>query len=182
MVSLTIMEVLKKVDTRSLSNNYEFCSFNSATGKYVIRNNAYEKVIVALKKSTRSMLASSEDTKITRYYQKKSGSNEIILAQLIELLELASVQISTGSNPEFFIRVNSPYAIERIIKNTEYVSRTVAMVGVLHKESVNFMEYFFTKLHDDESRWSFIEKYFLGMVDASEIKKAIEELAPGNKQ
>ena len=125
------------------------------------------------------MLSSSEESEITRYYQKTTGSNEVIVAQLIELLEIADVQISTGSSPEFFIRVNSPYAIERIIKNPRYVSRTVATVGVLHKESVYFMEYFFTKLHNDATRWQFIENYFLGMIDSQKIRKTLEETSEG---
>ncbi len=174
MIALTIMEILKKVDTKSLYS-FGFSSFNSATGKYIIRNNSYEKAIVKLKQSARSMLSDSEASKITRYYQKTTGSNEVIVAQIIELLEIAEVKISTGSSPEFFIRVNSPYAIENIIKNPRYVSRTVALVGILHKESVKFMEYFFTKLHDDEARWQFIENYFLGMLDAKEIKNSLND-------
>lgn len=78
----------------------------------------------------------------------------------------------SGTNPEFFIRVNNPYAIERIINNSNYVSRTVALVGQKHKESCGFMSYFFTKLSTDTERWDFIERYFLGQVEPMEIKQS----------
>src|SRR5690606_18438201 len=118
--------------------------------KYVIRNNSYERSIRILKRCVMAMLADVNETKAVRYAQNKLGSNEVIVAQLIELLELADVKISSGQNPEFFIRVNNPGAIERIINNKSYVSRTVIAVGKRHKESAQLMEYFFTSLESDE--------------------------------
>ena len=87
---------------------------------------------------------------------------EILIAQLLEILELSDVKISNGNNPEFFIRVNSPSAIENIIRNKTYKSRTVSLVEKKHKESCALMENFFAKLSTDKERWDFIEQFFLG--------------------
>lgn len=164
MLGATIFELLHRVDNNSLTNTYGFSSYNSATGKYVVRNGSYERSIRTLKNCAKAMLSNTEDTKAVRYTQNKIGSNEVIVAQLIEQLELADVKIASGQNPEFFIRVNSPSAIEKILNNKKYLSRTVYSVGEKHKESSQLMEYFFTALETDKERWDFIEKYFLGLL------------------
>lgn len=175
----SIIELLKRVNTGSLTNTYGFSSYNSVTNKYTIRNNSYERSIRVLKRCAMSMLANVNDTKAMRYAQNKMGSNEIIVAQLIELLELADVRISSGQNPEFFIRVNNPSAIERILNNKSYNSRTVMAVGRRHRESAQLMEYFFTRLSSDQQRWEFIERYFLGMLETdSTLLEFIDQQKP----
>lgn len=169
MLGSTIIMLLKRVETNSLSDTYGFSSYNSITNRYVIRNNGYDRIIRILKNCAKSMLANTNQTKTYQYCQNKTASNEVIIAQLIEILELADVKMSSGQNPEFFIRVNNPGAIERIINSRSYMSRTVRMVGERHKESAKLMEYFFTQLKDDEERWNFIEEYFLGLLDINEI-------------
>ena len=94
-----------------------------------------------------------------------TDDRQITMGQIMELLEAADCKILSGSNPEFFVRVNNPYAIERIITNPTYVSQTVALVGKKHRESYELMGYFFDSLHTDAERWDFIEKYFLGQLD-----------------
>lgn len=173
MLSTSVIEMLKRVDTKSLSNTYGFASYNSVTNKYVIRNNSYERNIQMLKRSARSMLSNVDDTRTVRYCQNRVDSHEIIIAQMIEILEIAEGKISSGSSPEFFIRVNSPYAIEKVINNGNYKSRTVGLVAERHFESAKLMEYFFRVLKSDSDRWNFIEQYFLGLLDIKEIEEAI---------
>lgn len=172
MLGSTIIELLKRVNTGSLTNTYGggFASFNAVTSMYIIRNSSYERIIQTLKRCAMSMLSNVDETKSYRYVQNKMGSNEVIVAQLVELLELADVKISSGQNPEFFIRVNSPSAIERVLNNKSYYSRTVRTVGEKHKESSRLMEYFFTELNSDYERWEFIEKYFLDLLDMDMIE------------
>jgi hypothetical protein len=110
------------------------------------------------------MLTGDSKTKAVRYTTKLTDDKQIIVGQLLELLEIAECKISSGSNPEFFVRVNNPYAIEKIINDASYVSRTVALVGEKHRASYELMGYFFEELKTDKERWDFIEKYFLGQL------------------
>ena len=90
------------------------------------------------------------------------------MCQLLQLLEIADCKISSGSKPEFFVRVNNPYAIERIVNNSSYTSKTVELVADKHKESYELMGHFFEKLTSDTERWDFIERYFLGRLEVDD--------------
>lgn len=164
MVASSFMHLLARVDASSMFNAGNFFEYNSATNKFVIKNTSYEKRLYSLKKTVRIMLADDRKTKTVRYSTKLTDDKQVILGQIIELLEAAECKISSGSHPEFFVRVNNPYAIERINSNQSYVSRTVSLVGEKHKESYELMGYFFEKLNTDDERWDFIEKYFLGQL------------------
>ncbi|HSX07117.1 MAG TPA: DEAD/DEAH box helicase [Candidatus Saccharimonadia bacterium] len=164
MVAASFMHLLTRVDLGNSFFASNFFEYNSVTNKYALKNTTYERRLYALKKTVRIMLADDTKTKTVRYATKVANSKEIIIGQLMELLEVAECKISSGSNPEFFVRVNNPYAIEKIISNPSYVSRTVALVGEKHKESYELMGYFFEKLNTDDERWGFIERYFLGQL------------------
>ena len=161
MVASSFMHLLARVDASSMFNAGNFFEYNAATNKFVIKNTSYEKRLYSLKKTVRVMLADDSKTKTVRYSTKLTDDKQVILGQIIELIEAAECKISSGSHPEFFVRVNNPYAIERINNNQSYVSRTVSLVGEKHKESYELMGYFFEKLNTDDERWDFIEKYFL---------------------
>lgn len=164
MISSSFMYLLARVDTNSMFNSGNFFEYNSITDKYVIKNTSYERRLYSLKKTVHIMLADDTKTKAVRYSTKMSDDKQVIVGQVMELLEAAECKISSGTNPEFFVRVNNPDAIERIINNPSYISRTVTLVGDKHKESYELMGYFFENLNTDEERWDFIEKYFLGQL------------------
>lgn len=165
MIASSCMYLLARIDANSSFFTLNFFEYNSATNKYIIKNTSYEKRLYALKKTIQMMLADDSKTKTVRYTTKVADDRQIIAAQMIELLEAADCKILSGSNPEFFVRVNNPYAVERIVSNASYVSRTVALVGKKHKESYELMGHFFENLTSDEERWDFIERYFLGQLE-----------------
>jgi len=169
MVSTSFIHLLARVDANNMFNAGNFFEYNSITNKYIIRNTTYESRIISLKKIIRVMLADDRKTKTVRYSSKMTDDKQIIVGQIIELLEAAECKISSGSNPEFFVRVNNPYSIEKIVNNSSYASRTVKLVGDKHRESYELMGYFFEKLNSDQERWNFIEKYFLGQLDDIDI-------------
>lgn len=169
MVAASFMYLLARVEENNNFNFSNFFEYNSVTNKYVIKNTSYERRLYALKKIANIMLADDTKTKTVRYSTKMTDDKQIVMGQLMELLEAADCKISSGSNPEFFIRVNNPYAIERIVNNPTYVSKTVALVGKKYRESYELMGYFFDGLHTDTERWDFIEKYFLGQLDGSPV-------------
>lgn len=98
-----------------------------------------------------------------------TGQNKLIVSQLLELFELAKCKILAGNDAEIFIRINNDQAIDRILHNPYYHSYTVKSVKKKHEDSCRLMQYFFTELEGDKERWDFIEKYFLGQIDADKI-------------
>jgi hypothetical protein len=93
---------------------------------------------------------------------KVSTSKQILIAQLLEMLHFASYEVISGERPEYFVRVNSIYAIERITKANDYHSPMVSLSWKKHQESIHIMEKFFEELETDKERWDYIEKYFIG--------------------
>ncbi len=164
MVAPQIMYLLQKIELHGF-HNHNFTIYDSQKNMFFIKNTSFSQRIYLLKKATRSMLINDSARNVIRYTRSGLNSPEIIAAQFLESLELVDTKISEGSKPEFFVRVNSPYAIERIIKDDRYRSKTLRLVNEKHEESCDLMTYFFTKLHGDAERWDFIEKYFLGKLD-----------------
>lgn len=93
---------------------------------------------------------------------KVSNSEQMLLSQLLQVFKLATYDVVSGDVPEYFIRVNSVSAIDRILNKPNYHSEMVQLVRNRHEESIKIMRYFFTKLDDDKDRWDYIEKYFAG--------------------
>jgi len=166
MLAQSIIHILNRVPISNFTQS-SFATYNSQTDKWNIQNKTYEirlRRIIGLSykflpaESTQTVLFTGADLE---------DNLVIILAQILEILELADVEISAGNSPEFFIRVNSPGAIETIVRNKSYKSKTVGLVDSKHKESCRLMEKFFTELTNDEDRWNFIEQFFLGKTDFS---------------
>ena len=86
---------------------------------------------------------------------------KVLVAQFLEAFSLAKYDVRSGERPEFFIRVNSIKAIEKILNNTYYKSNMVELVNQRHNDSVNMMTHFFKDLKTDVERWNYIEKYFV---------------------
>ena len=87
----------------------------------------------------------------------------LVAVQILELFDLVTYSLQNGERPEFFIRINSEKAIQKVLDKKDYHSQTLDTVRDMHYSSVDFMTYFFEKLSDNESRWNFIEDYFLGV-------------------
>lgn len=164
MVAPQIMYLLHKIELNGF-NNHSFANYDSKKDMFIIKNNSFSQRIYILKKAVRNMLRDDNARRVVRYTRSGLASPEVIAAQFLESLELVDTKISEGSNPEFFVRVNSPYAIEKVLDNERYRSRTLRLVHEKHEESCDLMTYFFTKLKSDEERWDFIEMYFLGKLD-----------------
>ena len=164
MLAQSIIHILNRVPISNFIQS-PFATYNSQTDKWNIQNMTYETRIKRIVGSAYRSLP-PESTQTVRFTGADLKSNlDLLLAQLLEILELADVKISAGNNPEFFIRVNSPSAIEKIVRNKSYTSKTVSLVDYKHKESCRLMEKFFTELISDEDRWNFIEQYFLGKTE-----------------
>lgn len=177
MVAPQIIYLLQKIELHGF-NNHNFTNYDSQKDMFFIKNNSFTQRLYILKRAVRNMLSDDSARREIRYTRSGLNSPEVIAAQFLESLELLDTKISEGSNPEFFVRVNSPYAIEQILNDDWYRSPTLRLVNEKHEESCDLMTYFFTKLNNDTERWGFIEEYFLGRLDdqldriRGEIRKA----------
>lgn len=176
LLAQSIIFILNNVPVSNL-NSSKFATYNSQTEKWNIQNSTYEVRIKRIVKQALSVF-NLKSNKSVMYVPANSNSKNnnltILLAQIVEILELADVEIRSGDSPEFFIRVNNPNAIEKVIRNKYYQSNTVELVRKKHIESTQIMEYFFTVLKFDDERWDFIEKYFLGQIDVDNLSNYIE--------
>lgn len=177
LLAQSIIYILNNVEIGNFDQR-KFATYNSQTDKWNIQNATYETRIKRLISQAKKSLDPSNKESIRYISSKNANKNMTVLfAQLLEILELAEVNIISGDNPEFFIRVNNPQAIEEIISNKFYKSKTIQLVNKKHKDSTKIMEYFFTILETDSERWDFIEKYFLGQLDVGALgtERKLEE-------
>ena len=113
---------------------------NSSTGKYTLSSicNLKEKIKLINNEFDREysgvMQASRRPFLIP--ISKAADSKQILIAQLLEMLHLATYETISGARPEYFIRVNSIYAINRVINNSSYQSQTVAQSWRRHEDSI----------------------------------------------
>ena len=164
-IANSIIPLLEQVPTRSLFYS-KFTTYNQVAGHYLVKSINYRRNISKLKTAANNLLKYETRKIIVKPKHKKVFDSDFIICQLIELLELAECKIYSGEKPEFFVRVNNPLVIEKIINDEHYFSKTVSNIDKKHKESCFLMKYFFTKLKTDQERWGFIEKIFLGQTDA----------------
>lgn len=147
-----------------------FMKYNSQKEKYSIVNSTYDRMISNITKALKKFLKDSmhSKTKFAVLNKDETSTNNmrsdylLIGVQLLELFDLVSYTYQAGDRPEFFVRVNSAYPINKIVNDSQYSSKTLELVRNLHCESVGLLKYFFEKLNSNTERWDFIEKYFLG--------------------
>lgn len=172
LLAQSIIYILNNIETGNFAPK-DFATYNSQTDKWNIQNASYEIRIKKIIKQAKLSLIS--DTIAIQISAKNSNKDiRVLLAQILEILELAEVNIRTGDNPEFFVRVNNSNAIEKIINDKFYKSKTVELVKEKHDNSTKIMEYFFTQLSTKKDRWDFIEQFFLGQLDFQDIEKQKE--------
>ena len=164
-----LVEIMNNFNSTSkFSAGYVF-KYNASNERYsLISINSFRKKISDFKYQCKKMFGSvmNANRKVFLIGQKKAldhKSNEVMMAQLLETFKLATYEVTSGDIPEYFIRVNSVTAIEKILDTTDYESEMVKLVRFRHEESKRIMTYFFTELNDDKERWDYIERYFAGV-------------------
>ena len=179
-VASSFIPMIEKIDPyKNTIVKRPFSRYNSQTDKFMINTSSYEDRIQRLKHCIKKFIFG--DRRSMSKCVSPSDKMTIITTQLIELLELAFCSITAGDKPEFFIRVNNAYTIEKIVNNPNYMSRSVANVRKKHNDSCVLMKYFFTGLNSDADRWNFIERYFLGHIDEDEMTSIKDQLHITNK-
>lgn len=166
-----LLNILISVDRNITFGKTKFCEYNSQTNKYHIVSSYYSRLIYDLKKEIKAYFSNNllecERVSIidsTKDSNKKMRKNMLLVAvQILELFDLITYNLQNGDRPEFFIRINSEKAIQRVLEKKDYHSQTLDTIRDMHYSSVDFMTYFFEELNSNEDRWNFIEDYFLGI-------------------
>lgn len=96
--------------------------------------------------------------------KKKDMARMFAMLGLFESIDLLNYTVQGGENPEIFVRVNSYYHLQNITRDyVGYNNIILRNVKERHENSVRFLDYLFTNIGDQSSRfWDFIESYFLG--------------------
>lgn len=170
------IEVINNYKANEQFNNNVVFKYNAATQRYIVQsvnllrrrinyiiNDCREKFQNVLQSNIKVFLigSSSQGNDVGNSIQMK-------IALLLETFGLATYKVVSGERPEYFIRVNSVTAIEKIIDNQFYQSEMVQLVKFRHSESIRIMKKFFMELKTDKERWDYIEKYFSGMLKENE--------------
>ncbi len=166
-----LLNILISVDRNTTFGKTKFCEYNTQTNKYYIISAYYNRLIYSLKNEIQTYFSADllESERISiidsgKDAGKKMRKNLLLVAiQILELFDLVTYSLKNGDRPEFFIRVNSENALQKVVENKEYHSQTLDAIRDMHYASVDYMTYFFENLKTNEERWNFIEDYFLGI-------------------
>ena len=166
-----IITILNNVQGKSSFAGGNIIDFNHTTGKYAIKSKAaidrnIKKFSSELYIAFKGSWENTSKTFLVSLKKNRSNSdivleNKVLIAQFLEAFSLAKYDVRSGERPEFFIRVNSIKAIEKILSDPYYKSSMVELVNNRHNDSVTMMTHFFKDLETDKERWDYIEKYFV---------------------
>ena len=150
---------------------------NDDTETYQISNGSIRTLAESIirKSGLMKKLRNIESEEYSQFMSDKSES-DMNLLKLLSLLDLVSFEILGGNSPEIFIRLNAPDKIKNIVEDRMiYKNRYVELAKEKHYRSVKIIDYFFRNFDDDDDRWDFIERYFLGEDLEAEIDSKINE-------
>ena len=133
--------------------------------KYSLSNGAFKELL--RKPITKSSLISRfdrcEGKTFSIFMPLQPKGHDSIALKLISLFDYATYEVAGGEQPEIFIRLNDPEKVRRIVDGEiKYQNNYITKAREKHKRDVNVLRKFFTGKMDNDERWKFIEKYFLG--------------------
>ena len=126
------------------------------------------------------------DEKYSSFMSLASDEDSSIALKLLSIFDYITYEVTGGSEPEIFIRLNDPAKVRSIVNGNLYYSNNyVTKAKLKHERDIEILKRFFTKLEGDQSRWDYVEDYFLGhdvlegmkmlTVKPIDMKKAIDK-------
>lgn len=94
--------------------------------------------------------------------EKDRNKDLIKLAYLIESFQIGNYELSGGTYPQIFMRINDPFKVVALSKDYNYSNVILEDIDNRQKLSISIMERFFTDKSTNDDKWNFIENYFLG--------------------
>lgn len=157
------------IQWKRVKNEYQYLVRGGS--KYLFEFNVYQKTIFRL-------FSNNETNKAFRYVTNRHANavKYSRLGYLFEILDIGLFEIKGGENPMVFIRINDPKRVERDA-NIYYKNSILKKTKDRHYLSNQIFDHFFLRYFDNDTRWTFIEDFFLGN-DVDELK----EIYPGEEQ
>lgn len=149
---------------------------NNEIIKYQISNGRIRELgMQILKKSTLlKKMALTSANELSNFYNENVADENLL--KLLSLLDLIMYEVEGGSEPEIFIRLNAPDKIKNIVEDKIiYRNRYAELAKEKHYRSTKILDYFFRHFDNSQNdkRWDFVEKYFLGENVEEEIESPV---------
>lgn len=158
-----------KTDTflQTKSNEFGDLSFR-------VINSAYIKIKYLVIKKFNSMITDRDNLNYCRYISINDKESEfrIKISYLLESFNLGNYEIIGGESPQLFIRINDPYKLKQLVMKNKYTNEILQNIENRYKNSVETMNHFFSSNMEDNERWDYVEKYFLGKANNIEEENA----------
>lgn len=100
-----------------------------------------------------------------RYLDNKALDARYALAEILEILKLATYTVKGGDNPEIFIRLNDASKVKALASDNRYSNGVLRELNDRHEYSSKVIRGFFRSTMSDSERWDVVEEYFLGNDD-----------------
>jgi ATP-dependent DNA helicase RecQ len=152
-----------------------------------LRETAYEVIgrdristTKSLVQTMYSRLRVAEGEKLCRRYLSCDALGPLYaLAEILQILNLATYTVKGGDNPEVFIRLNDPAKLRALSQDKRYRNNVLRELNDRHEYSSKVIRGFFLTKLDDSERWDVIEEYFLGNDDYVAQRLGIDDVASG---
>lgn len=128
----------------------------------------------SLKQSIRAMRPADGCRQCRRYLNSRVLGQSYALAEVLQILGLASYVVKGGDNPEIFIRLNDPIKIKSLSMDSRYSNGVLKELNERHEYSSKVLKGFFKTEMNRQDRWDLIEEYFLGNDDYVAQKLGID--------
>ena len=110
----------------------------------------------------RFLLQRTKDSRV-KSFMHINGEKDGQLLKLLSLFGYVTYNVSGGTQPEIFVRFNSPEKIRAIITGEiPYSNQYLTKQRERAKHDTDLLRYFFETDYSNEDRWDLIERYFLG--------------------
>lgn len=110
----------------------------------------------------KSMLVYSDGDKVSNFISL-SNEHDTKLLKLLSLFGYISYNVYGGTEPQIFIRFNSPDKIYQIISGSNpYFNSYPKKIRDRNNRDIKILKEFFENDYSDKKRWDIIEAYFLG--------------------
>lgn len=140
---------------------------NGDSMTYRIIDYGFGKVKAIIRK--KFMERFDKESLVYAYFTADMNKNmdKVLLAYVLEALNLAVYELHGGERPQMFIRINDPNKI--LFGTDNYRNSIVDEIAEKHYKSMDLMERFFLDERESSERWDFIEDYFLGNLDYEQL-------------
>lgn len=140
-------------------------SENTSRSTFTLSNGNFKEYMrrPIIKSTIMNKLTRCGESSFSSYMSIANDESSNIALKMLSIFDFVTYEILGGEEPEIFIRLNDPQKIKNIVLGNAYYSNSyVTRAKQKHDRDVSVLLHFFNGLSNDQDRWDYIEKYFLG--------------------